>query len=61
MRIAATARSGSLKYDLAYPRFSNSRYPAYIRGLTYLQMGNGRSAAAELQKILDHSGTWDDL
>jgi serine/threonine protein kinase len=44
------------KYDLAYPRSFNSLYPAYIRGLAYLQMGDGRSAAAEFQKILDHPG-----
>jgi eukaryotic-like serine/threonine-protein kinase len=49
------------KYDLAYPRSFDSLYPAYIRGLTYLQKGDGRSAAAEFQKILDHPGTWDDL
>ncbi|MCU1307927.1 MAG: transcriptional regulator, CadC [Acidobacteriaceae bacterium] len=44
------------KYDLAYPRPFNSLYPAYIRGLAFLQMGDGRSAAAEFQKILDHPG-----
>jgi serine/threonine protein kinase/tetratricopeptide (TPR) repeat protein len=44
------------KYDLAYPHPINSLYPAYIRGLAYLQMGDGRSAAAEFQKILDHPG-----
>jgi tetratricopeptide (TPR) repeat protein len=44
------------KYDLAYPRSFNSLYPAYIRGLAYLQLGDGRSAAAEFQKILDHPG-----
>ena len=30
--------------------------PAYIRGLAYLQAGNGRLAAAEFQKLLDHPG-----
>jgi tetratricopeptide (TPR) repeat protein len=44
------------KYDLAYSRSFNCLYPAYIRGLAYLQMGDGRSAAAEFQKILDHPG-----
>ena len=44
------------KYDLAYPPSLNSLYPAYIRGLAYLQLGDGRSAAAEFQRILDHPG-----
>ena len=44
------------KYELAMPRSFNSLYPAYIRGLAYLQMADGRSAAAEFQKILKHRG-----
>jgi tetratricopeptide (TPR) repeat protein len=31
-------------------------YPTYIRGQAYLGSGQGRAAAAEFQKILDHSG-----
>ncbi len=31
-------------------------YPTYIRGEAYLAAGQGSSAAAEFQKILDHSG-----
>jgi eukaryotic-like serine/threonine-protein kinase len=31
-------------------------YPTYIRGETYLAMGNGSAATHEFQKILDHSG-----
>jgi len=31
-------------------------YPLYIRGEAYLAAGQGNSAAAEFQKILDHSG-----
>jgi eukaryotic-like serine/threonine-protein kinase len=31
-------------------------YPAYVRGEAYLAAGQGRAAAAEFQKILDHSG-----
>lgn len=30
--------------------------PTYIRGETYLASGQGTAAAAEFQKILDHSG-----
>jgi serine/threonine protein kinase len=44
------------KYELEYSRSFNSLYPAYIRGLAYLQMGDGGSAAAEFRKILDHPG-----
>jgi eukaryotic-like serine/threonine-protein kinase len=31
-------------------------YPTYIRGEAYLAVGQGKEAAAEFQKILDHSG-----
>ena len=42
------------KYELAYPNSFNSVYPAYIRGLAYLQLSQGRQAAVEFQKLLDH-------
>ena len=31
-------------------------YPTYIRGEAYLAVGQGKEAAAEFQKIIDHSG-----
>jgi len=31
-------------------------YPTYVRGQAYLAAGQGNAAAAEFQKILDHSG-----
>ena len=31
-------------------------YPEYVRGQAYLAAGQGSAAAAEFQKILDHSG-----
>jgi len=31
-------------------------YPTYIRGQAYLAVGQGKEAAAEFQKIIDHSG-----
>jgi eukaryotic-like serine/threonine-protein kinase len=31
-------------------------YPAYVRGQAFLATGQGSAAAAEFQKILDHSG-----
>jgi hypothetical protein len=46
----------TVKYDLATPLGFNGLYPAYIRGLAYLQMHEGRLAAAEFQKIYDHPG-----
>lgn len=51
----------SLAYDLAMPGTAffakfGGLYPAYVRGLAYLEAGQGREAAAECQKILDHRG-----
>src|ERR1700722_4830124 len=35
-------------------------YPVYVRGEAYLAQGNGSAAAAEFQRVLDHSGlTWN--
>jgi eukaryotic-like serine/threonine-protein kinase len=34
----------------------NMLWPAYVRGLAYLKMGEGALAAAEFQKLLDHPG-----
>lgn len=31
-------------------------YPVYLRGLAYLQAGEGKLAATEFQKVLDHRG-----
>ncbi len=31
-------------------------YPAYVRGLAYLKLGQGPQAAVEFQKVLDHPG-----
>ena len=44
----------ALKYDFAYPNAFNGVYPSYIRGMAYLQVSDGRSAAAEFQKVVDH-------
>jgi serine/threonine protein kinase/tetratricopeptide (TPR) repeat protein len=32
----------------------NSMRPAYVRGLAYLQLGQGQAASVEFQKLLDH-------
>jgi DNA-binding winged helix-turn-helix (wHTH) protein/tRNA A-37 threonylcarbamoyl transferase component Bud32/tetratricopeptide (TPR) repeat protein len=55
---AAAIRSlqPAVKYDLASPLCFNPLYPAYLRGLAYLQLHNGPMAAAEFQKLIDHPG-----
>jgi len=47
---------GTAKYDLAFTGSVDSVYPAYIRGLAYLELGDGRSAAAQFQKLIDNPG-----
>jgi eukaryotic-like serine/threonine-protein kinase len=44
--------------DLAAPLpfQEGTMYPAYLRGQTYLKLGQGQQAAAEFQKIVDHRG-----
>ncbi len=49
----------STRIDLGQVQFINNiscLYPVYIRGQAYLAAGKGSEAAAEFQKILDHSG-----
>jgi len=49
----------SSRIDLGQIQFINNiscMYPVYIRGQVYLAAGKGNEAAAEFQKILDHSG-----
>jgi tetratricopeptide (TPR) repeat protein len=53
---AIAALQPSLKYELSWNDSFGGLYPAYIRGLAYLQLGNGRLAAVEFQKLLDHNG-----
>lgn len=47
---------GTTKYDLAFTNSFDFVYPAYIRGLAYLKLGDGRSAAAQFQKVIDNPG-----
>jgi eukaryotic-like serine/threonine-protein kinase len=47
---------GTLPYDLANTKSFDYAYPAYIRGLAYLESGDGRSAAGEFQKLIDNPG-----
>ena len=43
-------------YDLAFNDVFTYAYPAYLRGLAYLQLKQGRLAANQFRKVLDHSG-----
>jgi tetratricopeptide (TPR) repeat protein len=48
------------QYELATPlpqfEVGGSLYPVYIRGQAYLLLHNGKEAAAEFQKFMDHRG-----
>jgi eukaryotic-like serine/threonine-protein kinase len=44
------------KYDLAFTASFEYLYPAYIRGLAYMGLGDGHAAAGEFQKLIDHPG-----
>jgi tetratricopeptide (TPR) repeat protein len=46
----------TVQYDLAVTNSFDHLYPAYIRGLAYLESGDGRSAAGEFQKLIDNPG-----
>jgi DNA-binding winged helix-turn-helix (wHTH) protein/tetratricopeptide (TPR) repeat protein len=41
--------------------FINNMYPVYVRGQAYLMAHNGRAAAAEFQKMLDHRGVMQNF
>ncbi|HEY0701290.1 MAG TPA: protein kinase [Candidatus Acidoferrales bacterium] len=48
-----------LTYDLGQSgggAITNALFPVYVRGLAYLQAGQGKEAAAEFQKIMDNRG-----
>jgi eukaryotic-like serine/threonine-protein kinase len=51
----------TLPFDFATPGtnffgFFGGLYPAYVRGQSYLSLGQGDKAAAEFQKVIDHPG-----
>jgi tetratricopeptide (TPR) repeat protein len=58
--VAAGDRSAISRLPPASPRELTgglqSFYPAYVRGLAYLLAGDGGTAVAEFQRILDHRG-----
>ncbi len=49
------------KYEMAQNLGFDNLYPAYIRGLAYLQMKEGSLAAPEFQKLIDHPGIVGDF
>jgi len=55
---AIDALDASVPYELGEtnPSFTFALYPVYLRGQAYLATKQGAAAAAEFQKILDHSG-----
>ena len=53
---AIVALEPALPYELGGPPPGTTMYPAYIRGLAYLDQKNGPAAAAEFQKFLGHPG-----
>jgi serine/threonine protein kinase/tetratricopeptide (TPR) repeat protein len=51
------AAAGSIEFgQVAFVNNLSCLYPTYIRGEAYLAAGQGKEAAAEFQKIIDHSG-----
>jgi serine/threonine protein kinase/tetratricopeptide (TPR) repeat protein len=52
LQLASPIELGSI----AFGNNTSCLYPTYIRGQAYLAAGQGTQAAAEFQKILDHSG-----
>ena len=56
---AVTALQADSAIELGQIQFVNNiscLYPVYVRGEAYLAAGQGSAAAAEFQKIIDHSG-----
>jgi eukaryotic-like serine/threonine-protein kinase len=51
---ALTALQAASPIELA--TIPSCLYPVYVHGQTYLAAGQGKAAAAEFQKIIDHSG-----
>jgi eukaryotic-like serine/threonine-protein kinase len=48
----------TMRYELGVPPplQGGTLYPAYMRGLAYLKKGDGKSAAGEFQKLIEHRG-----
>ena len=57
---AITALETASPYELGNPIGTEPLYAVYLRGLAYLKLGQGREAAIEFQKIVDHPGIVQD-
>jgi serine/threonine protein kinase/tetratricopeptide (TPR) repeat protein len=54
---AIESLKGATRYELGSGNsMAAGLFPAYVRGLAYLRARQGKEAAAEFQKILDHPG-----
>ncbi len=55
---AITLLQDAIPYDLAFPNpqyaEGGTLYPAYVRGQAYLALHQGKEAAAEFEKFIDH-------
>jgi tetratricopeptide (TPR) repeat protein len=51
-RASSALDLGGIPFELSL----SCMYPVYTRGQAYLAMGNAEEAAAEFQKIIEHSG-----
>jgi pentatricopeptide repeat protein len=55
-RATVIALEPAVKYDFVDTDVAEALWPAYLRGLARLAVGEAALAAAEFQKILDHPG-----
>jgi tetratricopeptide (TPR) repeat protein len=53
LQVASAIELGNIDFGITYP---SCLYHVYIRGEAYLAAGQAKEAAAEFQKIIDHSG-----
>ena len=53
---AVSVLENAVPYELGNPSPFGNLYPIYLRGQAYLLGQNGRAAAGEFQKMIDHSG-----
>jgi eukaryotic-like serine/threonine-protein kinase len=53
---AVTILQTTTPFELAVTESFDNLYPAYLRGLAYLQLTEGERAAAEFHKLLDRRG-----
>ena len=52
LQVGLPVELGSLSYEI----YGSCLYPTYLRGEAYLAAGQGKEAAGEFQKIIDHNG-----